>query len=249
MDEMTKPDTPSEDLAALQARVEELERLEIQHERVEQEVSRFAARIAHDINNLLSVILASTKHLPAHVPADNPARPAVARIEKAVDEAIGLTRSLLDFSRNLPSLRKPAVSATKPSPPAAAPTGPAAMRHTVLLAEDNAQVRDLMISVLQGEGYEVVPVGDGTATMDHYRQRGPEFSLVILDLDLPGLSGRECLHEIRAGGSEVPVILATGDPSGISVDELAPNTAVLAKPFQMGELKELAASLISRGHG
>lgn len=242
MDDMIRPDLPSEDLAALRARVEELEWLESQHDRMEEAISRLAARIAHDINHVMSAILASTTHLSAHLPADHAARSAVDTINRAVEAAMDLTRSLLDFSRNLPALREPVA----PAAGSATTATPVAASGTILLAEDDSQIRDLMASVLEAEGHEVVRASDGTTAMDHHGQRAAEFSLLILDLDLPGISGQDCLHEIRSTGSQVPVILATGDPGAIDAGELDANTAVLAKPFQMKELSELAAALISK---
>ncbi|MGF1445665.1 MAG: response regulator [Pikeienuella sp.] len=73
------------------------------------------------------------------------------------------------------------------------------MPRRILVVEDNALNRRLFAHVLDMAGFRVVEAADGTAGLAAVEQERPD--LVLLDLDLPGLSGFEILSRIRADGS------------------------------------------------
>ena len=77
----------------------------------------------------------------------------------------------------------------------------------ILVVEDNADLAAGLRNNLEIEGYEVAVAYDGGAGLQAFRQSAPD--LVVLDLMLPGMDGVRVLHEIRAGGSAVPMLLLT----------------------------------------
>jgi type II secretory ATPase GspE/PulE/Tfp pilus assembly ATPase PilB-like protein/ActR/RegA family two-component response regulator len=108
--------------------------------------------------------------------------------------------------------------------PAAAPTagraagptpGPAAAPEHILVVDDDAVSRSLARSLLEKSGFRVTEAGDGEAAMERVAE-GDGYALVILDLDMPRMGGREVLERLRsaAATARLPVVVLTGTESG-----------------------------------
>jgi nitrogen-specific signal transduction histidine kinase/ActR/RegA family two-component response regulator len=82
--------------------------------------------------------------------------------------------------------------------------------ETILLVDDEDMVRDLGERILTRHGYTVLTATNGEEALDLYRLRGEEIGLVILDLIMPGMSGRGCLKEILKMDPLAKVLLASG---------------------------------------
>jgi two-component system chemotaxis response regulator CheY len=116
---------------------------------------------------------------------------------------------------------------------------------TILLVEDDAELRRLIARTLRRDGYQVVECANGDAAFDWlgdgvfdgYYERLPE--LIVSDVRLPYFDGFEILEVVREGLTRVPVILITGFPD----DELYRRAFalgarnVLAKPFDLEDLR------------
>jgi CheY-like chemotaxis protein len=114
---------------------------------------------------------------------------------------------------------------------------------TVLLVEYDAAVRDLLQDSFELLGYDVIPATSGKQALDYLSlERAPPPDVVILDLLLPIVSGRQVLEQIRrdpeiAGVPVVVIAAATCDrPSGVS--------AVFRKPLQPQPLIEAVRRLL-----
>ncbi len=84
-----------------------------------------------------------------------------------------------------------------------------ASRKTILVVEDNEDLRTLLLEVLYSEGYEVSGAADGGAAWDLLAKNN--FDLVLLDLGLPVVSGLEILQRLRERQIAPKVIVMTGD--------------------------------------
>lgn len=86
------------------------------------------------------------------------------------------------------------------------------MLKRVLVAEDNALVRDLLVRLLRNSGHTVVAVGDGQSAWDVIK-RGAEFDIIMSDYEMPEMDGIELLHHVRAHArmANVPFVLMSGD--------------------------------------
>ena len=84
----------------------------------------------------------------------------------------------------------------------------------ILLVDDDEDARLLMRTLLERDGYVVLEVKDGHKAID-LLQKDQEFSLVILDLAMPGLDGRAVLHQVRGSveTAALPVLILTGTGS------------------------------------
>ena len=78
----------------------------------------------------------------------------------------------------------------------------------ILLADDEVEILRLYGDMLQGNGHEVVTAENGREVLDEVA--GGDYDLLVLDLFMPQIDGFKALKELRARGSEVPVIVMTG---------------------------------------
>ena len=122
-------------------------------------------------------------------------------------------------------------------------------KKRILLVEDDSGSRKLMSIVLGRTGYEVIPAGNGVEALDTIGEAEP-FDLVIMDLELPGLSGDKVILQIRDALStrDVPVIVTTSCDRGSPLVQEALRagaTRILYKPTPMNVLaKEISRYLL-----
>ncbi len=134
---------------------------------------------------------------------------------------------------DLPARAAPADSAD-PSPSVeAARTG-----GTVLVVEDEPGVRALVSRTLAGAGYRVLEAGDGVAGLEVARRHGGAIDLVVTDLVMPRLGGREMAARLRSERPGARVLFLSGYAETLleTRDLSGPASAFLAKPFTPEEL-------------
>ena len=118
----------------------------------------------------------------------------------------------------------------------------------ILVAEDDANIRETLSDLLSGEGYEVKTAADGEAAVAAWRGAPEPFDLIMLDVMMPGKSGYDVCREIRASGSRVAVLMLSA--KGEEIDkviglELGADDYV-TKPFGVRELLARVAAAIRR---
>ena len=120
------------------------------------------------------------------------------------------------------------------------------MPATILVAEDQADIRDLLLLNLRGAGYDVNAVGDGVAAL-HEQATQPR-DLLILDLMMPGKDGLEVCKALRARGSATPILMLTAKSTELDRVlglELGADD-YLTKPFSLAELLARVKALLRR---
>jgi DNA-binding response OmpR family regulator len=120
------------------------------------------------------------------------------------------------------------------------------MPHHILVAEDQADIRDLLVLNLQGAGYAVQAVADGVAALASQQERASD--LLILDLMMPGLDGLEVCKALRAKGRATPILMLTAKSTELDHVlglELGADD-YLTKPFSMAELLARVKALLRR---
>jgi len=126
---------------------------------------------------------------------------------------------------------------------------PAAKDHegTVLVAEDDPDVRALIETVLDAYVYRSISVIEGNEALKLLLEPHHPFSVVLTDLQLPGLSGLELLRAIRRRDANIAVVVASGRIEDETLDELKALdiTAFLDKPFTITQLVD-TMTLVSR---
>ena len=120
------------------------------------------------------------------------------------------------------------------------------MGAEILVAEDQADIRDLIALNLRHAGYDVTPVADGRAALDSQSDRSSD--LLILDLMMPGLDGLEVCKALRAKGRAMPILMLTAKSTELDRVlglELGADD-YLTKPFSMAELLARVKALLRR---
>ena len=118
----------------------------------------------------------------------------------------------------------------------------------VLVAEDDADILELIAHRLATAGYDVVMVPDGEQALRVARERRPD--LAVLDVTMPKLTGCEVTRALRADNrtSRMPVILLTArvQESDVAAGLDAGADDYLRKPFSAAELRDRVAELLAR---
>jgi DNA-binding response OmpR family regulator len=118
----------------------------------------------------------------------------------------------------------------------------------VLLAEDDADIRDLVTFKLREAGYQVRVFEDGLSALASAREDQPD--LAVLDIMMPGMSGLDVCRELRAdpATSDVPVILLTAraQESDIENGFAAGADDYIVKPFSPRELAARVRDVLAR---
>jgi two-component system, OmpR family, response regulator len=115
---------------------------------------------------------------------------------------------------------------------------------TVLICEDDANLRTLVRLALGEEGYCFYEAPDGPSGIELARRTQPD--LIVLDLMLPGRSGLDVLHELRSAQdfAETPVIVISAWSHSDEAAVEAGADRFVAKPFDPDELRDAAIALL-----
>jgi DNA-binding response OmpR family regulator len=117
---------------------------------------------------------------------------------------------------------------------------------TILIVDDEPNVRLVFRTALESAGYAVAEAGDGASAVD--RQRAAPAGLILLDLHMPGLGGMEVLRRLRAAGDSTPVVIVTAHgsiPDAVAAMKLGA-IDFLAKPLTPEALRAVVADVLDR---
>ena len=84
------------------------------------------------------------------------------------------------------------------------------MTVRVLVAEDDALLREILCDGLADQGFTVEAAADGQDALTRFRASGP-FDVILLDEEMPGMTGRGFLAQIRGEGHRVPALIISGN--------------------------------------
>jgi CheY-like chemotaxis protein len=117
---------------------------------------------------------------------------------------------------------------------------------TVLIVEDEPQVRGAAARVLRRHGYTVLECENGLEALSIWKDRSGEIALIVTDVVMPQMGGRELVRSLRRDGVTIPVLFISGYAEGTSpaqADDTG-RSLFLAKPFDISVLTRLVAELI-----
>jgi two-component system, cell cycle sensor histidine kinase and response regulator CckA len=161
----------------------------------------------------------------------------------AVDSEVGHGSAFTIYLRRADGAQAPAAAPAAGPVPAAAESAPAES-STVLVVEDEEVIRGLVAQVLRGEGYEVILAADGDEALE--RARSTRVDVLLTDLSMPGIGGRELADRLREDLPGLKVMFMSGfaDADAFGGGPMPPATAFLEKPFTFAHLTERVRSLV-----
>jgi CheY-like chemotaxis protein len=185
--------------------------------------------VAHDFNNILNVIQGYSSLIASHAGDNADIAESLKVINEAVKRGADVVQQLLTIARrgeaNLQAedlnslLRGSALRVVAPA--ARADAGVAARNGeanhagggrnaTALVVEDEEAMLHLLRNILADKGYRVFTAIDGEEAATRYHRNGDDIDVVLLDLDLPKISGAEVLRKIRARNPKARVLITSG---------------------------------------
>ena len=129
-------------------------------------------------------------------------------------------------------------------------------RHAILVAEDDHDLRRVIVDVLSRDGHLLQEACDGRELLERVLDcsvdppliESPQYDLVITDVRMPGRSGIDVLRQLRRAGVVTPVMLMTAfadEEARVSAKELG--VVLLNKPFWVGDLRALVGLILASG--
>ena len=227
--------TPQDALAETSETLLEAERL--------RSVAQAASAIAHDIDLALAPITLYANALLEHEPLSDRARHYLNSIRRAVDHVTQNAARLREFDRAREDVQPTDSRTTRPSAPVRS--------LRVLLIDDDPSLVEALRTALIDEGHKVSAANGGQTGIDAFRAArgtGLPFDIVITDLSMPDVDGRQVVSSLRAISPTTPIILLTGwrhqlkdgAEHSLQVDRL------LGKPPRIRELRMALAELSGR---
>jgi len=113
-----------------------------------------------------------------------------------------------------------------------------ASRETILVAEDDPALLNLVRLFLQRDGYQVLAAPDGPQAIELLKAHGQQVALALLDMHMPGMSGVECLLAMKKLKPGFKALILTGSPEYYEAADLGNPVGVLFKPIQRAVLLE-----------
>ncbi|HMG95680.1 MAG TPA: response regulator, partial [Gemmatimonadaceae bacterium] len=180
--------------------------------------NKTASYVAHELNNLLTVILINTEFLLESAGDDPASAQELGEIQSASRGASILARQLLASARLEPFDASLAENALKKKAGTLAKSGTPAIERalrtseTILLVEDEAAVRTLAKKLLSQKGYRVFDAADGAIALRVAAAHVGEIDLVLTDVAMPNLGGRGMVEELRELSPSIRVLFMSGYP-------------------------------------
>ena len=79
----------------------------------------------------------------------------------------------------------------------------------MLVADDDALVREMIATMLRQAGFEVISAGDGAEAIALVREKGDQLATALVDLEMPHMNGLELQSELMARGLATPIVFIT----------------------------------------
>lgn len=125
-------------------------------------------------------------------------------------------------------------------------TPPRGEGETVLVVEDDESVRMLVVDVLKELGYRVIEAVNGNEAIPVIEGKG-ELNLLVSDVGLPGLNGRQLAEIAIAARPSIKVLFITGYAAAAASrsDFLAPGMEMITKPFAIDDLAQKVKEILT----
>jgi CheY-like chemotaxis protein len=116
----------------------------------------------------------------------------------------------------------------------------------ILVVEDHSDSREMLTTILEGEGFSIISAQDGQAGLDMVKSERPD--LIITDLNMPDMDGVEMIARLRAEPEffNIPVLVLSGRGVGLSQDAVRAGADVaIHKPIEVASFLRLVKNLLN----
>lgn len=119
-------------------------------------------------------------------------------------------------------------------------------KHQILVIDDEVIIRDLLSDVLVEHNYDIILAEDGFKGIEEYKKNQSTIELIILDIIMPGMTGKEVFEKIREINDKAKIIITSGYSKQKITESLIANGAngFLPKPFNIDKLLGIIKALI-----
>jgi CheY-like chemotaxis protein len=120
--------------------------------------------------------------------------------------------------------------------------------ETILLVDDDELIRDFASQALAKFGYTVLTAVNGEEAVEIYSEKGDAVDLVIMDIGMPGMGGRQCLGELLRLDPDARILIASGYALNGQVKQTFEEGAAdyVGKPYQLGQLLQKVRGVLDR---
>jgi PAS domain S-box-containing protein len=118
---------------------------------------------------------------------------------------------------------------------------------TILLVEDEEEVRLIAKTILEKMGFSVIEAENGLEALELYNQNATKINLVLTDLGMPIMDGYEMFRELKKINSELPIVISSGFGDAVVTSKIARKdiAGLISKPYNHSRLRDvLKAALI-----
>ncbi len=122
-------------------------------------------------------------------------------------------------------------------------SAPSRGKGSVMVVDDEDVVRQTIAGMLRRLGYHVISAANAMEAIEHYRRRGRDIDVIILDLLMPEMSGESCFEVLMEMDPQVRVVLTSGHRTN---PECPGAKAFLPKPYRMQEISEVLSDVFQR---
>lgn len=112
---------------------------------------------------------------------------------------------------------------------------------TILVVEDDAIVRMLIVDVLEELEFNVLEAGHAEEALEVVQNTPQHIDLMMTDMGLPGMSGKDLATKVRELRPTLPILFASGYAENIDVPA---GMQVIAKPFSIDQLRDKVKSML-----
>ncbi|MFW5730745.1 MAG: PAS domain-containing hybrid sensor histidine kinase/response regulator [Desulfonatronovibrionaceae bacterium] len=110
--------------------------------------------------------------------------------------------------------------------------------ETVMVVDDESEIREITCEILEGSGYTTISAASGEEALSLYAEEPQAVDLVVLDLNMPGMGGQECLKRILELNPEARVVIVSGysECQAHNQNIISKASGYISKPYQLGHL-------------
>jgi CheY-like chemotaxis protein/anti-sigma regulatory factor (Ser/Thr protein kinase) len=126
---------------------------------------------------------------------------------------------------------------------AGAPAAPSERVGSILVIDDETDVRELVADVLAGQGHTIAVAAGGREGLARFETG--RYDLVVTDLGMPDINGWEVARAIKSSRSDMPVLLLTGWADAVDPADAARVDGIIKKPFNLKQLTAAISAALS----